>query len=149
MGQVVFRRAVAEDLDAIVGLLADDALGGGREEAGDPGYRAAFEVIERDGNQLLAVAVLDGLVVGTLQISFMPGISLKGAVRGEIEGVRIAGDRRGRGLGRQMVEWAIGRCRERGCRVVQLTTNARRVEAQRFYEQLGFERSHVGFKLPI
>ena len=149
MTQMWCRRATRGDLAAIVALLADDALGGAREAAGPsfaPAYLAAFEAIERDPNQLLAVAEQDGRVVGTLQLSFMPGISHRGAWRGEIEGVRIASDRRGSGLGRQMLLWAVEQCRARGCRLVQLTTNAARTDAQRFYEQLGFSRSHVGFK---
>ena len=146
------RRAERADLPAIVALLADDVLGGGRELSGpalDPAYASAFEAIERDPNQFLAVAVMDGRVVGTLQLSFLPGLSLHGGWRGQIEAVRIASDLRGRGLGRQMIGWAIEQCRARGCRLVQLTTNAARSDAQRFYEQLGFQRSHVGYKLEL
>jgi ribosomal protein S18 acetylase RimI-like enzyme len=148
----VFRRAELADLPSIVALLADDALGRGREEPGPPlhpAYTDAFAAIARDPNQLLAVAALDGRVVGTLQLSFLPGLSLRGAWRGEIEGVRVASALRGSGLGREMLLWAIEQCRARGCRLVQLTTNAARTDAQRFYERLGFQRSHVGFKLTL
>lgn len=145
----VFREARAEDVAAIVALLADDALGQGREVPGDPAYAAAFAAIARDPNQLLAVAEWAGAVVGTLQISFMPGLSHRGSWRGEIEAVRVAASMRGSGIGQQMLRWAIEQCRGRGCRMVQLTTNAVRTDAQRFYERLGFARSHVGYKLTL
>lgn len=87
--------------------------------------------------------------MGTLQLSFLPGLSLRGAWRGQVEAVRVAGDLRGSGLGRCMLEWAVEQCRARGCRLVQLTTNAARTDAHRFYETFGFQRSHVGFKLML
>lgn len=145
----VFRAARAEDVAAIVALLADDALGRARESPGDPAYAAAFAAIERDPNQLLVVAEHDGAVVGTLQLSFFPGLSHRGAWRGEIEAVRVASALRGSGIGRQMLRWAVEQCRARGCRLVQLTTNLARDDAQRFYEANGFARSHVGFKLTL
>ena len=147
MDTLVVRAATRDDVQAIVAMLADDALGSAREAPGHPAYDAAFAAIDADPNQVLAVAVLAGQVVGTLQISFLPGLSHRGAWRGEIEAVRIASDRRGQGLGAQLLRWAIEQCRARGCRLVQLTTNAARVDAQRFYEHLGFARSHIGFKL--
>ena len=144
-----FRAATREDVAAIVAMLVDDALGSGREMPGHPAYDAAFEAIAADPNQLLAVAVAAGRVVGTLQLSFLPGLSHLGAWRGEIEAVRVASDVRGQGIGARMLQWAVEQCRARGCRLIQLTTNAARVDAQRFYAQLGFERSHVGFKLRL
>lgn len=149
MQSIVCRRAEPEDLDAVVALLADDALGSCREHPGSPAYAAAFAAIAADPNQLLAVAVAQGEVVGTLQLTFIPGISHCGAWRGEIEAVRIASDRRGTGLGRQMMEWAVAQCRARGCRLVQLTTNQVRTDAHRFYARLGFQQSHLGFKLSL
>ena len=149
MQDVVFRRATAQDLPAIVTLLADDELGRARELQGDPGYAAALAAIERDPNQLLAVAVLGEKVVGTLQLTFIPGIAHRGAWRGEVEAVRVAAARHGTGLGRQLLEWAIGECRARGCRMVQLTSNKRREDAHRFYAGLGFEATHEGFKLML
>ena len=143
------RAAAREEVAAIVALLADDALGRAREVPGDPAYEAAFERIAADPNQLLAVAVLEGRVVGTLQLSFLPGLSHLGAWRGEIEAVRVARAMRGQGVGAAMLGWAVAQCRARGCRLVQLTTNVARVDAQRFYERLGFARSHVGFKLSL
>ncbi|WP_259553499.1 GNAT family N-acetyltransferase [[Roseibacterium] beibuensis] len=144
-----FRRARAPDLPAIVALLADDPIGRLREDASEPliaAYIDAFAAIEADPNQLLAVATADGRVVGTLQITFIPGMSRKGMWRGQIEGVRIAADHRGAGLGRRAFEWAIEQCRARGCALVQLTTDRERPDAHRFYEQLGFSASHLGYK---
>jgi GNAT superfamily N-acetyltransferase len=146
---VTFRVATAADLPAIVALLADDVLGAAREAPGDPAYAAAFAAIAADPNQLLAVAERDGRVVGCLQLTFMPGLSHRGAWRGQIESVRIAADQRGTGLGRLFLGWAIEQCRARGCRMVQLTTDKSRADARRFYESLGFAASHEGMKLRL
>lgn len=148
----VFRRAVAADLEAIVAMLADDILGQERENTSLPlaqSYLDAFAAIEADPNQYLAVVELNGAVVGTLQISYMPGLSHQGAWRGEIESVRIASSARGSGLGRLMIQWAVEQCRQRQCRIVQLTSDRARTDAHRFYEQLGFTASHKGFKLTL
>jgi ribosomal protein S18 acetylase RimI-like enzyme len=152
MSTVTFRRAVAADLAAIVGLLADDALGASREDASlplDGRYVAAFAAIEADPNQLLAVAEAGGAVVGCLQVTFVPGVSRKGMWRGTIEGVRVSRNRRGGGIGRGMVLFAIEACRRRGCGLVQLTTDKSRADALRFYEDLGFVASHEGLKLAL
>jgi len=152
MGAVILRRATAADLPVIVAMLADDGLGRGREDASLPlarGYTDAFAAIEADPNQMLAVAVSDGVVVGTLQLTFIPGLSHKGAWRGQVESVRVASSRRGTGLGQAMMEWAVAECRARGCRMVQLTTDKTRADAHRFYERLGFKASHEGFKLVL
>lgn len=149
METIAFRRARGSDLPAIVGLLADDPIGRLREDPAQPllaAYLDAFAAIEADPNQLLAVATLGDQVVGTLQITFIPGLSRKGAWRGQIEGVRIAAHHRGAGLGRRVFEWAIAECRARGCSLVQLTTDRERPEAHRFYEQLGFAATHLGYK---
>jgi len=143
---MIFRRATAADLHAIVALLADDMLGATRETPGDPVYAAAFAAIEADPNQLLAVVEEAGRIVGCLQLSFIPGLSRRGMWRGQIESVRIAASHRGAGLGRRMFEWAIGECRARGCGLVQLTTDKARPDARRFYESLGFTASHEGMK---
>lgn len=149
---VMFRRAIRADLPAIIALLAHDALGQGREDASDPpnpAYMAAFAAIEADPNQYLAVAESAGRVVGCLQLSFIPGLSRLGMWRGQIESVRIAEDQRGEGLGRRLFEWAIDECRQRGCGLVQLTTDKQRPDAKRFYEALGFVASHDGMKLML
>ena len=146
-----FRAAGEGDLSAIIALLADDPLGRGREDASDPpntAYISAFQAIADDANQLLAVAD-DGGVVGCMQISFIPGLSRLGMWRGQIESVRIAASHRGAGLGRQFFEWAIERCRDRGCGLVQLTTDKTRSDALRFYQSLGFADSHTGMKLSL
>jgi ribosomal protein S18 acetylase RimI-like enzyme len=146
---VIFRAATAADVPAIVALLADDVLGAKREVPGDPAYTAAFAAVAADPNQLLAVAEIDGRVVGCLQLSFLPGLSHRGAWRGQVESVRIAADQRGTGLGRRFLDWAIAQCRARGCRMVQLTTDKSRADARRFYETLGFSASHDGMKLAL
>lgn len=149
MTEPVFRRAAEADIEAIVALLADDVLGAAREKPGDPTYAAAFAAVEADPNQLLAVVERGGQVVGCLQISFIPGLSHRGAWRGQIESVRIAAGERGSGLGRRVFGWAIEQCRARGCRMVQLTTDKSRTDARRFYESLGFAASHEGMKLVL
>lgn len=152
MTAIIMRRAAASDLPAIVALLADDPLGQGRESAGgslDPEYRDAFAALDASPDQLLAVAELDGAVVGTMQLSFLPGLSHKGAWRGLIEAVRVAAPLRSQGLGAEMIAWALDRFRERGCRIAQLTTHKSREKAHRFYDRLGFKQSHYGYKLEL
>ncbi len=157
MDDVIFRPARLADLPAIVAMLADDMLGAAREAPGgegsggaaDPAYATAFAAIEADPNETLIVAERGGAVVGCLQLGFIPGLSRRGAWRGQIEGVRVAGPLRGKGLGRAIILWAIEQCRARGCATVQLTTDKRRHDAHRFYESLGFARSHEGMKLML
>jgi len=149
---VAFRPAIRADLPAIVALIAADRIGATREDAREPlaaCYVEAFEALVHDPNQLLAVADEAGVVVGTLQLTFIPGLSRKGSWRGQIEAVRVAETHRGAGLGAQFFEWAIARCRKRGCSLVQLTTDRTRPDAHRFYDRLGFEASHVGYKLKL
>jgi GNAT superfamily N-acetyltransferase len=147
MDDLVIRRATAADVDAVVAMLADDPLGARRESPGDPAYAAAFARIDADPTQYLAVAVSGGEVVGTLQLTFIPGLSRRGATRALIEAVRVRADQRGSGLGRRLAEWAIETARARGAALVQLTTDASRADAHRFYERLGFQATHVGMKL--
>lgn len=151
-GETHFRKALLADLPAIIAMLADDALGATREDASDPpnpAYIAAFQALERDQNQLLAIGERDGAVVACLQVSFIPGLSRLGQWRGQIESVRVASSARGDGLGQQLFEWAIEECRRRGCGLVQLTSDKARPDAIRFYERLGFKASHEGLKLGL
>lgn len=150
MADLEIRAAVADDVPAIVAMLADDPLGARRESPDDMGpYLAALDRLSRDPNQHLVVAVRGGRVVGTLQLTVIPGLSRRGATRSIIEAVRIQADERGNGLGTELIEWAVEESRRQGCQLVQLTSDASRTGAHRFYERLGFEASHVGFKLPL
>ncbi|WP_226623231.1 GNAT family N-acetyltransferase [Alloyangia pacifica] len=152
MGKPRCRRATAADLEAIVALLADDVLGSSRETSSpvvDECYRDAFTEIDADPNQFLCVVEQGPYIVGTLQLTFIPGLSRGGTKRGQIEAVRIARDRRGGGLGEAMFAWAISECRARGCSLVQLTTDRDRPGAHRFYGLLGFVPTHIGYKLKI
>ncbi|SMD21051.1 Ribosomal protein S18 acetylase RimI [Kibdelosporangium aridum] len=143
------RRAEAADVPTIVAMIANDQLGASRESPGDPRYLAAFEEISADPNQFLAVLEVDGVVAGTLQLTFTPGLSRLGMKRATIEAVRIHPDHRGSGLGQRFIEWAVDEARSRGCGLVQLTTDASRADAHRFYERLGFQASHIGMKLRL
>jgi GNAT superfamily N-acetyltransferase len=150
MGDLEIRAAVADDVPAIVAMLADDPLGAQRETPDDLApYLAALQRLADDPNQHLVVAVREGRVVGTLQLTIIPGLSRRGATRSIIEAVRIHADERGSGLGTQLIEWAIDASRREGCHLVQLTSDKSRVDAHRFYERLGFEASHLGFKLQL
>jgi GNAT superfamily N-acetyltransferase len=141
------RRAEATDLPAIVAMLADDPLGAARERPGDPAYAQAFKEIDADPRQWLMVAVAEGEVVGTMQLTFIPGLSRRGSTRALIEAVRVREDQRGNGLGADLIRWAIDTARDQDAALVQLTTDASRKDAHRFYERLGFEATHVGMKL--
>jgi len=149
---MIFRDAILADLPTIVAMLAEEQIGGRADDPSeplDPTYLAAFAAIDRDPNQRLIVAELDGAIVGTMQLSWLPGLLNHGAWRGQIEAVRIASDRRSLGLGAAMIGWAVERFRERGCFMAQLTSNNDRVAAHRFYERLGWKKSHSGFKLEL
>ena len=146
---VAIRRARRDDVDAIVNMLADDALGRARERIEDPlpaSYFEAFDRVDRDPNLELVVAEEQGIVVGCLQLCILPGLSSQGASRALIEDVRVASHRRGRGIGEQLVQWAVAEARE-SCKLIELLTHHTRVDAQRFYERLGFQRSHVGMTI--
>ena len=151
MSPVTIRRARRDDVGAIVRMLADDPLGSGRERLEDPlpaSYLAAFDALERDANiQLVVTEDADGAVIGCLQLCILPGLSSQGASRGLIEDVRVASHCRSRGIGEQLVQWAVAQAQGSGCRLVELLTHHTRVDAQRFYERLGFQRSHVGMTL--
>lgn len=146
--QIAIRAARVEDVSVIVGMLADDPLGAPRERIEDPlppSYLAAFERILGDPNiQLVVAEDGEGAVVGCLQLCVLPGLSSQGTSRGLIEDVRVARHCRSRGIGEQLVQWAVAEARARGCKVVELLTHHTRVDAQRFYERLGFARSHLG-----
>ena len=150
MSEVLFREATRDDVAAIVAMLADDALGATRESPDNLApYLRAFDVIDADPHQFLAVCEQDGAIAGTMQVSFIAGLSRKGASRALVEAVRIHRDARGTGLGTRMMEWAIDQARERGCSIIQLTTDATRTDAHRFYERLGFEGTHIVYKMAL
>lgn len=146
---MTFREATAADLPQIVRLLADDPLGATRETPGDDipeAYFTAFAAIEKDPNNTVVVAERDGEVIGTLQLTYIPGLTYGGGERAQIEGVRVASDQRGHGVGQALIGWAVDRARARGCRLVQLTTDRQRPDAIRFYQKMGFRPSHMGMK---
>jgi GNAT superfamily N-acetyltransferase len=155
-GTFRLRPAARADLPAILQLLADDRRGAGREDLTDLGpYERAFEAIDADPAHLLLVGELrpagelHGPVVATFQLSFLPGLSRRGAWRSQLEAVRVAGELRGQGIGAAMVGWAVQESRRRDCSLVQLTTDKSRRDAHRFYERLGFAESHEGMKLVL
>ena len=151
LSPVTIRRARRDDVARIVAMLADEPLGGQRERLEDPlpqVYFDAFERVARDPNiQLVVAEDGEGAVVGCLQLCILPGVSSQGASRGLLEDVRVASDCRSRGIGEQLVQWARAEARARGCKLVELLTHHTRVDAQRFYERLGFARSHVGMTI--
>ncbi|MFF2651624.1 GNAT family N-acetyltransferase [Streptomyces sp. NPDC058045] len=150
MGELEIRAATAEDLPAIVAMLADDPLGAQRESPKDlTPYREAFARLAADPNQRQIVAVRADRVVGTLQLTVIPGLSRRGATRSLIEGVRIHAEERGNGLGSQLIGWAVEESRRSGCQLVEFTSDMTRTDARRFYERLGFTASHVGFKMQL
>ncbi|MHB8272184.1 GNAT family N-acetyltransferase [Bradyrhizobium sp.] len=151
VSQIRIRPALSGDVAAIVAMLADDALGRGRERVADPlppSYVQAFERVERDPNIQLVVAEGEGgEVIGCLQLCILPGLSSQGASRGLIEDVRVASRYRSRGIGEQLVQWAVAEAQSKGCKLVELLTHNTRIDAQRFYKRLGFQASHVGMTI--
>ena len=148
--ELQIRPAAASDLSAIVALLADDALGQSREdESASEAYRAAFAAIERDPNNTVYVLERDGEILGCAQLTIIPGLARRGVTRGQIEGVRIASPYRGERLGRLFFENLIALARDKGCGLVQLTSDKARSDAHRFYEDIGFSATHEGFKMAL
>ena len=151
ISSITIRRARRDDVGFIVGMLADDPLGRGRERLEDPlppCYFRAFEALDHDPNiQLVVAQDGEGAVVGCLQLCILPGLSSQGASRGLIEDVRVASSCRSRGIGEQLVQWAVAEARVKSCKLVELLTHHTRVDAQRFYVRLGFQPSHVGMTL--
>jgi GNAT superfamily N-acetyltransferase len=149
---LTFRPATIDDLPAIVRMLVDDFLGATREDATEPldeRYVTAFNEIDVSDTNELIVTELDGAVTGTMQLTFIPGISRLGSRRLLIEAVRVSSKLRGQGIGKKMILWAIERAKDAGCGSVQLTSDNARKDAHRFYEDLGFEGSHLGMKFTI
>ncbi|MGC4756466.1 GNAT family N-acetyltransferase [Micromonospora trifolii] len=150
MADVIYREAVRADLPAVIALLADDVLGKARDFTEvDEAYEKAFADIAADPRNQLIVAEQDGELVGCLQITYIPGLGRHGSERSLIESVRVRSDRRGQGLGRDLMIWAVDQARQRGCALVQLTTDKTRDDAHRFYLSLGFVASHEGMKLAL
>ncbi|WP_410820918.1 GNAT family N-acetyltransferase [Micromonospora sp. 050-3] len=150
MSDVIYREAVRTDLPAVIALLADDVLGKARDFTEiDEAYERAFADIDADPRNQLIVAEQDGELVGCLQITYIPGLGRHGSERSLIESVRVRSDRRGQGLGRDLMIWAVDQARQRGCALVQLTTDKTREDAHRFYLSLGFVASHEGMKLAL
>ncbi|MBY0612554.1 MAG: GNAT family N-acetyltransferase [Beijerinckiaceae bacterium] len=152
MADLTIRKAAFADLPDIIAMLADDEFGHTREDTSSPlnqRYVDAFEAIDADPNQFLAVAEQGGEAVGCFQLTFIANLSLVGMRRCLLEAVRVRGDHRGQGLGRIMIRWSIDEARLRGCGVIQLTSNKQRLDAHRFYESLGFVGSHLGMKLGL
>jgi GNAT superfamily N-acetyltransferase len=147
---VIFREATRHDLPAIIALLADDVLGKARDfTVVDEAYERAFADIDADSRNHLIVADDGGEIVACMQITYIPGLGRHGSERSQIEAVRVRSDRRGHGVGRDMMVWAIEQARQRGCAMMQLTTDKSRLDAHRFYTRLGFVASHEGMKLPL
>ena len=153
MSELTFRDARIADLPAIVTMLADDGLGGGREkvlaEGVDPAYVTAFEEVTAQPGNRVIVAEKDRALVGTYQFIVLPVLSRHGARRAQIEAVRVAPALRGHGIGEEMLRHAIEEARQLGCKLVQLTSDKRRGRAHTFYERLGFIATHIGFKLEL
>jgi len=149
---IQFRQATPTDLPAIVQMLAEDDLGAQREHFETPlpqTYYDALETITNDPNHEMIVAELDGEVIGTLHLMFLPSISYQGGIRAQVESVRVVQRLRGQGIGAEMMKWAMERARQRGCHLMQLTSHKSREDAHRFYEKLGFTKSHIGMKINL
>jgi GNAT superfamily N-acetyltransferase len=152
MPNLTFRRATEADVPAIVRMLADDKLGASREALGAeslPRYLEAFSAIDADANQFLLVVDDGSAIVGTLQLTFIAGLARGGLKRGLVEAVRVSSDRRGEKIGEAIFAWVLEKCRVEGCGIVQLTTDKSRTDAHRFYDRLGFEPSHIGYKMEL
>lgn len=149
---VDIRLARRDDVPALVALFAADDLGGHGDTidpAALPDYLSAFDRIAASPNDRLFVAEVDGMVAGTFQVSFMTALTGRGSVNMTIEAVQTRADMRGRGIGAAMIRFAVELARHNDVRLIQLMSNATRTDAHRFYERLGFAKSHAGFKMKL
>lgn len=147
---MIYRKATRADLPAVIAMLLEDELGQTREQLGktlDPRYEAAFEKMDADPNQYLMVVEFEGRLIGTCQLTLIPGLSFMGSTRLQIESVRVAAAHRSQGIGEAMMQEAIEYGKKQGAKIIQLTTNKQRLRAKVFYERLGFVASHEGMKL--
>ncbi len=152
MSEITFRSATADDLPAIVAMLSDDEIGQSREKKSSvlpAEYVRAFEEMSRDSNNRILLAEMDGRIVGSLQLVIFASLSRTGTRRAVIEAVRVVSDLRGQNIGTALMRHAVNEARAAGCGVVQLTSDRRRTRAHLFYRRLGFEQSHIGFKLEL
>ncbi len=152
MSTLTYRAATEADLPFLDGLIEEDEVAAARDPATPEmaeDQRLALQAVSADPFHTLYVVECAGVAVGSFQLSFIPGVSRRGAWRGQIESVRVAASARGLGIGEEMMRWAVARCEERGCGIVQLTSDNSRTAAHRFYERLGFAPSHTGFKLKL
>jgi len=150
--EISFRIATEHDVDTIVKMLANDPLGSKRERYEQPlpeSYIQAFQAISSDPNNELIVACHNNEVIGVQQITFTPYLTHQGGWRATIEGVRTLSTERGKGIGSELIRYAIQRAKERGCHLIQLTTDKQREDALRFYERLGFQATHEGLKMKL
>lgn len=150
--EIIFRNAMRTDVPSMVRLLADDELGRLRERYENPireSYYSAYELIHADPNHELIVAELNGEVIGTLHLMFLPSLSFQGGLRAQVESVRVDTRHQNQGIGSQMMKRAIERAKDRKAHIVQLTTHRSRADAHRFYERLGFQGTHLGMKLNL
>jgi len=144
------RPARQSDLAALIALYGDDDIGVTREATEpDEAYQSAFDAIQADRNHMLVVGERGGKIVGTLLLSFIPGLSRHGAWRAQVEAMRVSRALRGQGIGQSLLNWSIAEARNHGCALVQLTSDRRRADAHRFYERAGFEPTHFGYKLSM
>jgi GNAT superfamily N-acetyltransferase len=149
MSRLTYRSAMPGDLPFLIGMIVEDSVVSSGDDPADAlhdDYIKALATIAADPNQEMIVVELEGEAVGCFQLTYIPGLMRRGSWRGLLEVVHVRADKRNLGLGSEMMRWAIGRCRERNCGLVQLTSNKKRLDAHRFYERLGFQKSHEGFK---
>jgi GNAT superfamily N-acetyltransferase len=149
MSGLRIREARAGDLEAIVRLHEEDSLGQHRDcwtLETRPAYEAAFAEIAASPGNTLYVAEEGGIVVGTFQLTFIPNLTGRGALRVKVESVKVAAARRSQGIGARMMAFAEEEARRRGARLLELTSNKARTDAHRFYERAGYVRTHEGFK---
>lgn len=147
---LTYRNATAADLPFIIALIVEDSVIQTDDDPADAGhaeYVDALAEITADPNEEMIIVDEDGVAVGCFQLSYLPGLMRRGMKRGQIEVVHVAETHRNRGIGGEMMRWAVERCRQNNCSMVQLTSNKKRTDAHRFYERLGFLKSHEGFKL--
>ena len=135
--ELALRDARPKDAAAIAVLI--DGLG---YEAGAADVKRRLAALARSGQQ--AVVAEKGDVVGVMTISMMHVLHRPKPV-GRISMLVVAEAARGAGIGAALVAEAERRLAAKGCGLVEVTSNRKRLRAHVFYEKLGYERTSYRF----
>lgn len=148
--QAYFRDAVGTDLPALGALLrGSDSANAGSASSTSGSYRDALTEIDRtDGNYVL-VAEYDRQIVAMLQLVAYRQLHERGGRTAQIILLRVADEFRTSGVGAMLLDHAVARARDLGCRRVQVMSSTARSDEHSFWERAGFVQLERGYTRPL